>query len=277
MVINHTSKWVFVHNPKVAGTSIRKVLLPYNQSSMELWHQRFIPELQRIVDVSHLSAEEFDAVCPDVGRDYFRFGFVRDPYARLYSALKEYSKQHSVDVHSTSEKRGEFILNTLTPCGIQYDWSLSHFRPQFMFFYRGRKRVVDFIGRFHDLNNDFRSVMSLLNVSVPDKDLTVERDTGATLLIEDPSSFFGEEALKWVNRLYGMDWLLFAPYLQTNMVGGLDYGSHFSNVENIRSPLGRKTFYGEPPGLSLGEKVGFLTAEVERLRSQINQQSYNPT
>jgi len=277
MIVNHTAKWVFVHNPKVAGTSVRKILLPYNQSHQELWHQRFVPELQRVVDMSHLSTEEFEAVCPEVDGTYFRFGFVRDPYARLYSALKEYSKQHSVDVHSNVSRRSEFILNKLTPSGIQYDWSLSHFRPQFMYFYRGRKRVVDFIGRFHCLNLDFRTALSLINVQPQEKDLSVERDTGHLSFLDDPRSFFGDDALVWANRLYGMDWLLFTPYLPGEMVGSLDSGSHFSNVENIRHPIGRMTFYGEPPGLSLGEKVGYLTAEVERLRAALDEQRYNAT
>lgn len=276
MIVNNTNKWVFIHNPKVAGSSVRKTLLPYNESHMELWHQRYIPELQRIVDMSHLSSEEFEVVTSDRYRSYFKFGFVRDPYARLMSALKEYSAQNGVDVRSSQERRSQFILEKLTPVTIQYDWNFSHFRPQFMFFYRGNRRVVDFVGRFHRLNEDFKTVCALLNVS-NEGELPIERDRGHSAVMQDPLSVFGEKALEHINRLYAMDWMLFAPYLPSNMVGTLPSGTHFHNVQNVRTPEGRQTFYGEPPGLSLGEKVGFLTTEVERLRARLGEQDYRAT
>lgn len=277
MIISNTNKWVFIHNPKVAGSSVRRLLLPYNESPLELWHQRHVPELQRIVDMSHLSPEEFDIVTEHKCQNYFKFGFVRDPYSRLLSALKEYSVQNSVDVCSNTWKREEFILDKLTLVTTQYDWNFSHFRPQFRFFYTGiNRRVADFIGRFDHLERDLRAVCSLLNISPPGE-IPMERDRGHQSRVDDPESTFGVRGLKAVNRLYAIDWLVFAPYLPGGMVGTLPSGDHSSNVHNVRSPEGRMTFYGEPPGLSLGEKVGFLTAEVERLRWKIQDQEYRPT
>ena len=276
MIVSNMNKWVFIHNPKVAGSSIRKVLLPYNESRVEFWHQRYCPELQRVVDMSHLSTEEFDVVTKGDYRGHFKFGFVRDPYARLLSALKEFSTQNDVDVVSTQRARSSFILDKLTAVTIQYDWRYSHFRPQFMFFYRGVRRTVDFIGRFHRLDEDFRTVCAILNLHRPDE-LPIERDRGHCDHIEDPLLMFGKEALEAVNALYAMDRMLFAPYLEHPQVGGVPVGDHYNNVQNVRTPQGRFTFYGEPPNLSLGEKVGFLTTEIERLRGVVGEQRYRAT
>lgn len=274
MIISNSHKFVFIHNPKVAGSSIRKMLLPFNDSPIELWHQRHIPELHRVVDMSHLSADEFRTL---EQRDYvqvcdeaFRFGFVRDPYARFISALREFSRQHSVSVdenHRTDMK--EFVLNHLTPISVQYDWRFSHFRPQYHFFYDGNRRVADYIGRFHRLKDDLRVVSALLNLDLDISNLGMERDTGHANLIADPEAVFGEEVLERINMLYCMDWMLFEAYLPGCMVGKMPTGNHWVNVENVRTPMGRFTYYGEPPNLSLGEKVGFLTTQVERLRARL--------
>lgn len=272
MIISNSQQFAFIHNPKVAGSSIRKMLLPFNESPMELWHQRHIPELMRIVDTSHLSAAEMETLhnhqyiyCPD---NYFRFGFARDPYARFQSALREYSRQHSVDL-STRESLEAFVLNNLTPISVQFDWRFSHFRPQHHYFYNGRKRVTDFIGRFHCLKEDLKAVSAILNLGLNLGELGMERDTGHQSLVSDPLATFGKQVLERINFLYAMDWLLLSPYFpsESRMVGDLPNGSHWVNVENFRSPAGRFTYYGEPPNLTLGEKVGFLTAEVERLRA----------
>lgn len=277
MIVSDRHNFVFIHNPKVAGSSIRKALLPYNDSSIELWHQRFIPELQRVVDMSHLSAAEFatltDACCFYAPSDAFYFGFVRDPYARFVSALREYSKQNNVDVWSSPEKILEFVDRHLSHANIMYEWSLSHFRPQYTFFYKGGKRIADFIGRFDYLQEDLNRVWAYLNLGFPPK-LGHERDTGHPMRLEDPELTFGP-ALERINRLYARDWLLLGPELgDSKMVGKLPHGLHVENVENVRTPEGRWTYYGEPPGLALGEKVAFLTAENERLRRLI--QDHDP-
>lgn len=278
MIISSSHRFVFVHNPKVAGSSVRKMLLPFNSSSNELWHQRYIPELQRVVDMSHLSADEFEVLRKHryLGSDdsiprYFRFGLVRDPYTRFFSALKEYSRQHEIDVHSSRERMEEFALSRLNSTNVRYDWTLSHFRPQHHFFFEGRRSCMDFIGRYEFLRQDLHAVFSYLNLGLSVEDLGHERDTGHRVQYGDPAEFFGDRLLRHINMLYSHDWVLLAPYFQRGMVGELPLGNHQYNVEGFRTPAGRMTFYGEPPGLSLGEKVGFLTAENERLRAKLGE------
>lgn len=270
MIVSKSNRFVFIHNPKAAGSSVRDVLLDYNDFPIELWHQKYIPDLQRTVDMSHLSAQELNVVLRQEGyppgflNNVFTFGFVRNPYSRFLSSLKEFSRQNSVDL-STPGQIAEFVDRYLHPAVIQYDWNFSHFRPQHLFFYSGTKRVVDFLGRFHHLHQDWATICANLNITVTD--LPHKRDTGSVAHVNYPQQFLEARTLRSINRLYAQDWMLLAPYFTETMECGLPTGSHRENVENVRSPLGRRTYYGEPPGLSLGEKVGFLTEEVDRLRA----------
>lgn len=263
MIYSDILKFWFIHNPKVAGSSIRRALIPFNTSDFELWHQKFIPGLDRIVDVSHVTAFDTPFVLgKPLPEDFFKFGFVRNPYERFFSAIKEHARQNNLALANRSQI-SDFVVRKLNPTSVRYDWNLSHFCPQHYFFYSGKKIQADFIGRYSHLNEDLRKVCSILGIEPVE--LGHERNTGT----KPPDlSLLDREALLIVNQLYAWDWLIFAPFL-TESPPDLPVGRHHDNVFNVRHPAGKTTFYGEPPGLSLGEKVGFLTERVQTLEKSV--------
>lgn len=265
MIISKPLKFWFIHNPKVAGSSVRKCLLRYNTSEIELWHQRYIESLDRIIDMSHMAASDARHVL-EVPDDYFRFGFVRNPYSRFFSSIREHIRQNQINL-DTRERLSEFVLNKLTHTSVRFDWNYSHFCPQHYFFYIGKKCVADFIGRHETLDQDWAKVLTLIDLPYEDHGLDKERFSGAEW--QDPAEWLTDEALARVNSIYCKDWLLFDHLFTEPVIGGFESGTHKENVHNFRSVEGRMTFYGEPPGLSLPEKVGFLTGEVERLRRSL--------
>ena len=261
MIICDPLKFFFIHNPKAAGSSIRKRLLPFNTSKIELWHQRYIPALDRIADLSHLAALDVPHVV-DVPSDYFRFGFLRNPYRRFFSAIKEHSRQNSVDL-STPELISEFVLRSLTPANVRFSWQYSHFCPQHFYFYAGNKLVADYLGRQETLQEDWRKILAILGLPEELADLPHERQTEGSDTADICS--LSEPAVARINQLYARDWFYFGHYFTESMVGPLPSGTHGDNVVNVRDFAARTTFYGEPPGLSLPEKAGFLTCRVEEL------------
>lgn len=276
MIVSRSYGFLFVHNPKVAGSSLRKILLEYNDSDIEMWHQRYIPALSRLVDMSHLSADELSVVLNDYGmadaEGLFRFGFVRNPYSRFLSGMREFGRRFGIDFNSmTKDHRHAWIVANLTPSSIRYDWCFSHFRPQHYFFFEGHRRKADFIGRYHELYDDWATVRALLNIK--DTQLPKERFESGEAKV-DPNEWFNPETIAVINSLYGNDWILLAPYFTEKMIGSLPMESYSDRIHSIRAPIGRRTFYGEPPGLTVHEKLAFLTAEVERLRRPL---SYIPT
>ncbi len=64
-------KAIFIHIPKVAGTSIANAL--FGES------------------VGHRPLRRHVAFCPELVEEYFKFTFVRNPYDRLFSAYNYFS------------------------------------------------------------------------------------------------------------------------------------------------------------------------------------------
>ncbi len=93
MLISDSHKFVFLHNPKTAGTSARSALRKYDSTDEKFW--RTFDSRLRLRDMAHMPMAELKCFFPDefekVSR-YFTFGFVRDPLARFVSGFNETHK-----------------------------------------------------------------------------------------------------------------------------------------------------------------------------------------
>jgi hypothetical protein len=132
MIISHKHKFVFIHNPKAAGSSIRKSLQHLHDHDYEFWEHKYVPLLGRVVDSAHLTLNEIAARYPQLS-GYSFFVVVRDPVSRLVSSIKEYNKQHASSVFY-SEKVDTTVLKDLTFTNIRFDWKYVHFCPQHFYF-----------------------------------------------------------------------------------------------------------------------------------------------
>ena len=92
MIISKQKKFVFIHNPKVAGSSIRNFLSKYDSFDNFFWHRGYIDGIDHAVDKPHIPLNDlaktdyYQYINSD---NYFVFGFVRNPYERVYSAYLE--------------------------------------------------------------------------------------------------------------------------------------------------------------------------------------------
>lgn len=107
-IVNHTRRFIFVHVPKSAGTTVSEVL-----SRLTTYRDQEIgatafgqainrPYAQRFGLRKHCTASELvDVVGESTWREYFTFGFIRNPYARSYSTytfLKRWREWEGSDV-----------------------------------------------------------------------------------------------------------------------------------------------------------------------------------
>lgn len=168
-MICHHYKCVFIHIPKTAGQSIESVFL----SQLGLRWATRAPLLLRYNDqpelgppmLAHMKAidyERYRYISAEQFDEYFKFSFVRNPWDRVVSFYK-YLRMYRelLDFKTFLFKK---FQNTIWKD--QY-WFIA---PQSNFLCdENGDMVVDFVGRFENLQTDFHHVCE--NIGLPALDL----------------------------------------------------------------------------------------------------------
>lgn len=133
MLISREHGFAFIHNPKVAGTSIRSALEQYHDYPITFWHQGRYG--RRVHDLAHIPARDLQKsehrALTEEG--LYTFGFVRHPVNRFWSALHEFRRQHA-DWAVAKLPAEDLICNVLTQDTMVSDWRFVHLCPQWRFF-----------------------------------------------------------------------------------------------------------------------------------------------
>jgi len=145
MIICHSLKFVFIHNPKVAGTAMRRAILRslVNQGEefVEMHGRALIDD--EIVDSAHVPVRLWT---PEIKKaydaGYFFFIAVKDPRKKFVSAMSEFRFQHPdlisalIPIDASQAEYERLLRNLLSYNAIRYDWRFGHFAPQSQFFCR---------------------------------------------------------------------------------------------------------------------------------------------
>lgn len=162
-MISHKHKTIFVHVPKVAGISIEQIFL----EELNLDYQNRSALLMGVNTnlsigpprLSHLTAKEFidlHFISDDLYKEYFTFGWVRNPYDRVYSFYKYLGYQDLIS-YSTFVN---FFLDKLIN-----DKSLYYFvQPMYNYLYIDDKLSVDYVGHLESINEDIKYVLKKLEL-----------------------------------------------------------------------------------------------------------------
>jgi len=146
MIVSDSKSFVFIHNPKTAGTSVRKVLGVY-RTGPDLWGYALYPPIGRILDIAHIPLDILIQVHPELFmkiQAYYAFGFVRDPIQRYFSSVQQHIKNFTSDVNRTvilGNKAlfegyvNEFADIALDQERIDTDYRFSHFTQQKRYFF----------------------------------------------------------------------------------------------------------------------------------------------
>lgn len=144
MIISHQHRFVFFHNPKVGGTSVRATIEHLHDADEIFWGTD--PDRQgEPLDRAHLGIDEFALHYPDLWtqvEDYRMFCLYRDPLGRFFSSLAEYSKLHGeVDTRFAGPAARNAALTSMvddlrnygTAEALMGHYPLRHFRPQWIY------------------------------------------------------------------------------------------------------------------------------------------------
>lgn len=155
MIISHAKRFIFVHNPKCAGTAFREEIEPQHDHPRRFWGIEYDSYFQREVDFAHLRLWEMAALFPELMehfQSYNSVAFVRSPFQRFLSAINEHFKQYrpeakllDLPARARLGLAESFICNELTLARVQGDHRFVHFSPQSWFLSLGPVRQVKHI------------------------------------------------------------------------------------------------------------------------------------
>ena len=155
---------VFVHIPKTAGQSIEQFFmdrlgLDWKEDREALYLHHNDDPARGTEKLAHLSAAEYvecGHMTPGEFSSSFKFAFVRNPWSRL---LSEYRYRNYF--HHRSFK--DFVLHKMPSPG--FDDKYRHVMPQYdMLYDKEGNLLVDYVGRFETLQQDFDRVCEKLAI-----------------------------------------------------------------------------------------------------------------
>lgn len=151
MIISDTHRFVFIHIPKCAGSSVRAVLKTFDQKAIPGSLQQH-PDFG-VFDYGHIPLTILrDCFLPEYKkvRDYYSFAIMRDPFSRFPSSIKQRLGFHlnkKIKTMSKKEIRNEVdktinLLEKYIDANI-LPAELIHFQKQKSYIFDGSERVVD--------------------------------------------------------------------------------------------------------------------------------------
>lgn len=213
-MVSHKHKFIYIHIPKAAGTSIENALYRLaSQSSGSDWARR---------EKVYRNKELFDLI--KTHEKYFTFTFVRNPYSKLVSLYHFYNYYRSIKFKNFLMRVFRFLelnpekiykkipfnqtkLKFNQPSFVDYLPQIPkypfndtgnagyHFLPQTYFI----SDDVDYIGRFENIKEDFKFVCNKIKINT--KELPHINKTNH----KHYSEYYNEETRQIVSELYKED------------------------------------------------------------------------
>lgn len=188
-MIIEKKKIIFCHVDKTAGSMITKQLNPdikINSILEPILHEDKHKTMKELI--KKVTNEE----------EYFKIAFVRNPYDRVVS---KYFHHKRVNAGTIYEKRAKYMeFNAWVKNG-----GLTHFRPQHLYVYDGDKNLCNFIGKYENLHNDYKTlqekfsledIISLNENPLKNKDIHF-------------MDYYDKDSIRFINEKYNRDFDLF--------------------------------------------------------------------
>jgi len=174
MIVSYAKNFVFIHNPKAAGTAFRSAVAPWHDHPMTFWGTAPSPYLHTQVDLAHLRAWELPIVAPDVFAALHTrpsLAFIRDPLPRFLSACAEHFRNFRPRARfARLPPIGQralihwLIRSGRIQAGVRADPRYVHFSPQRWFTHLGDRQIVRHILPIRSDAEDFTPAFTLLGL-----------------------------------------------------------------------------------------------------------------
>lgn len=170
-MISRSHKCIFIEVPKTGSTSIRTIIGEPTKAHMDIreYKQKMTTSYPFNATADNNKKRLYDALCPQLIKEkigtklfneYYKFGFVRNPWSRTVSL---YLRKEGIQMRDkmTFEEFVNWFNYSSDTCvhptqkKNQLDWFLDE---------QGEV-AVDFIGKFENLENDWKIISEKINAT----------------------------------------------------------------------------------------------------------------
>ena len=181
MFINHTHKFIFIHIPKNAGTSIR------NSFDRKGYDKRVVSKRY-----PHDSCSIIKSYCgDDVWNTFFKFAIVRNPYDRMVS----YYHFHNSPQYKYPATAQKMSFEEWLNCGL--DSNLKKTQSDYL------NEDIDLIGRYESLQDSFDIFCDKINIP------TYQLPLWNLSRHEVWQNYYDDETLELVYNIFQEDFIKF--------------------------------------------------------------------
>ena len=219
MIISESKKFIFLHNPKCAGTTVRNTLGLFDTRNNYYW---LFDEIDgKKIDKAHLTLNILRRYSPQdflLFQEYFVFGFVRNPYDRVISAFNEGHiklyrkfKKNEVELSEYKEKLNAFCTSLTLKNTLGWDIKYRHCIQQSKMFYLENKCYADVILKLEELDESSEKLLLFIPDISPAVQLWSQKtsDKNVKKLELGIVDLLSKESIKSVERVYAEDFLVF--------------------------------------------------------------------
>lgn len=210
-IINNSHKFIFIHVPKAAGTSVTNILSKYTTyKDLEIGGTHFGEQIQpaykkRFGISKHSPASGIrEVIGEEAWNEMFTFSIVRNPYDRAISTYKFLKKWEGTS-EAFKKKLNKF--NDINEYILSDIWEESDgpdyiFKPQTFWLTDAEDRsktIVDFVGKLESFDRDLAYIMSKIEGEeiLPYQSPRLNETKGEFKL--------SDTAIEKINRVYARD------------------------------------------------------------------------
>lgn len=164
LLISDKHQFIFIHIRKAAGASINKLLKPLSNKQPRDLLSKLKSKSRLEKDYHKFNFQAHDdinivkkIIPPEIFKSYFKFSFVRNPWARLVSEYEYIRKEKN---HHRHKKVMKMDFQTY----IRYQARRFDAHQINMLADRNCILLMDFIGKFENLNNDWGFVCEKIGI-----------------------------------------------------------------------------------------------------------------
>jgi hypothetical protein len=220
MIISTNPKFIFLHIPKTAGTSVEESLYDFHD-----FDYNDDPHMELLQFYDDMTREEYD--------EFYKFTVIRNPFTLLYSTWAYYVRNNGIKIdfndwikwryrEPVSKYKG--LVNDNNNGNFRLTYYMNRYPQTFWLVNHDGEFIIDHTIRFENLEEELGEVFEKLGLGemyLPHANKTANDDNRRYI------KYYDEESIEIVKKEFKIDFELFGYSLEQDESVGGNWGDSF--------------------------------------------------